>query len=61
MMRFYDMAWEDFLFWVQTDCQVLKCLYELSRERQREPFSGRGKPEPLKHTLAGCWSLRITE
>ncbi|MHB1286339.1 MAG: Txe/YoeB family addiction module toxin [Leptospirales bacterium] len=29
------------------------------REIQQEPFSGRGKPEPLKRTLGGCWSRRI--
>jgi toxin YoeB len=26
----------------------------------REPFAGIGKPEPLKHELAGAWSRRIT-
>src|SRR5205814_713684 len=25
------------------------------------PFSGVGKPEPLRHVLAGCWSRRIDE
>lgn len=59
MISFHDMAWEDYLFWSQTDHQVLKRMNDLIREIQREPFSGRGKPEPLKHTLAGCWSRRI--
>ena len=59
MISFHDMAWEDCLFWSQTDRQVLKRMNDLIREIQREPFSGRGKPEPLKHTLAGCWSRRI--
>lgn len=59
MISFHDMAWEDYLFWSQTDRQVLKRMNDLIREIQREPFSGRGKPEPLKHTLAGCWSRRI--
>jgi toxin YoeB len=28
---------------------------------QREPFSGLGKPEALKHELSGLWSRRITK
>lgn len=27
----------------------------------RDPFKGRGKPEPLKGSLRGCWSRRITK
>jgi toxin YoeB len=27
----------------------------------RDPFTGIGKPEPLKHELAGCWSRRIND
>lgn len=30
-------------------------------EAVRDPTSGIGKPEPLRHALAGCWSRRITE
>ena len=47
------------------DPQAMKKLIErinkLIRETMREPFSGVGKPEPLKHVLAGFWSRRITE
>ena len=59
MVSFHDLAWEDYLYWSQTDKQILKRINELIREIRREPFSGRGNPEPLKHTLAGCWSRRI--
>ena len=34
-------------------------IIKLIKEVQRNPFSGTGKPEPLKHELAGCWSRRI--
>lgn len=36
-------------------------INKLIRETQREPFSGIGKPEPLKHALAGFWSRRIND
>lgn len=36
-------------------------INELIRETLREPFAGIGKPEPLKHALAGYWSRRITD
>lgn len=41
--------------------QVLKKLYSLLEELGEHPFSGTGKPEALKHQLAGCWSRRITQ
>lgn len=36
-------------------------INKLIREVQREPFSGMGKPEPLKQALSGFWSRRITD
>lgn len=38
---------------------VLNKITLLLGELTLHPFSGTGKPEPLKHTLAGCWSRRI--
>ena len=58
---FADQAWQDYLYWQQQDKKVLKRVNELIREAAREPFSGIGKPEPLKHALAGYWSRRITD
>lgn len=58
---FADQAWEDYLFWQQQDKRVLKRINELIAHTLREPFAGLGKPEPLKHALAGFWSRRITE
>lgn len=54
-------AWEDYLYWQRTDRKILNRINHLIRETWREPFEGIGKPEPLKHGLAGYWSRRITE
>ena len=58
---FADGAWEDYLHWQQLDRRMLERINKLIRETQRDPFSGIGKPEPLKHALAGFWSRRITD
>jgi toxin YoeB len=57
---FADEAWEDYLYWQQTDKKILRRINELIREIQRTPYAGIGKPEPLKHALQGYWSRRIT-
>lgn len=40
---------------------MLLRINALIKEIQRAPFEGIGKPEPLKHGLAGYWSRRITD
>ncbi len=40
---------------------MVERINKLIQEVKREPFSGIGKPEPLKHALAGFWSRRITD
>jgi toxin YoeB len=40
---------------------MVERINKLIKETQREPFTGIGKPEPLKHALAGYWSRRITD
>ena len=52
---------EDLRYWVTTDRRVALRVLELVEAVLREPFIGPGKPEPLKHLLAGAWSRRITE
>ncbi len=52
-------AWEDYCQWQRTDKVTLKRINALIRDAQRDPFDGIGKPEPLKHDLAGLWSRRI--
>ena len=58
-IQFTDDAWEDYLSWQQADKQILRKINQLLKDIQRTPFSGIGKPEPLKHQLQGCWSRRI--
>ncbi len=58
---FSDEAWEDCLHWQKNDRKMLERIDKLIQEVQREPFSGIGKPEPLKHALAGFWSRRMTD
>jgi toxin YoeB len=54
-------AWEDYLYWQKTDQKILGWINDLIKDIRREPFRGLGKPEPLKHTLQGYWSRRITQ
>ena len=66
LISFEAAAWEDYLFWqkhdeLQNEKQVLRKINTLIRDIQRDPFAGIGKPEPLKHNLAGFWSRRITD
>lgn len=58
---FADEAWEDYLYWQKQDKRMLDRINKLIRETQREPFSGIGKLEALKHALSGFWSRRITD
>lgn len=52
-------AWEDYLYWLETDKKMLKKINDLIKAIDREPFTGIGKPEPLLHGLKGYWSRRI--
>ncbi len=56
---FSSDAWDDYLYWQEHDKKMLKKINALIKEIERTPFEGSGKPEPLKHALAGCWSRRI--
>ncbi|MFZ0394512.1 MAG: Txe/YoeB family addiction module toxin [Terracidiphilus sp.] len=52
---------EDLRYWIETDRKVALRVLGLVEAILAEPFSGIGKPEPLRHELAGCWSRRITQ
>ncbi|HEY2574505.1 MAG TPA: Txe/YoeB family addiction module toxin [Verrucomicrobiaceae bacterium] len=54
-------GWEDYLFWQTTDRKTLQRINDLIRDALRNPFSGIGKPEPLRSNLKGWWSRRITQ
>ncbi len=58
---FSENAWEDYLYWQKTDKKLLNRINKLIKETKRQPFEGLGKPEPLKHGLAGYWSRRIND
>lgn len=57
---FTPESWEDYLWFQQNDKAALKRINLLIKATQRNPLEGLGKPEPLKHNLAGFWSRRIT-
>lgn len=59
LLAWTPQAWEDYLYGQATDTRVVKRVNELVRDALRTPFSGLGKPEPLRFDLAGCWSRRI--
>ena len=59
-ITFEPGAWDDFSYWVAQDIKTIKRIIELIKDIKRDPFSGIGKPEPLKYAAqAGYWSRRI--
>ena len=60
-LEFDPAALEDLAYWVAHDRKKAVRVIGLVLDTQRDPFGGKGKPEPLKHELAGCWSRRIDQ
>jgi toxin YoeB len=58
-VSFTPCAFEDFRYWVKQDRKIAERILSLLNETKKSPFTGSGKPEPLKFQLAGCWSRRI--
>ena len=58
---FTTHGWEDYLHWQATDRATLKRVNRLLEATTRDPFDGIGKPEQLRHALAGAWSRRIDQ
>jgi toxin YoeB len=54
-------AFEHYLYWQQTDTKIAARINELFKDAMRHPFTGIGKPEPLRNEYAGWWSRRITQ
>lgn len=52
---------EDLRFWVETDRKVALRAFNLIEAIMRDPFTGIGKPEPLKYLASGAWSRRLTQ
>jgi toxin YoeB len=59
-VAFTPQAWEDYLSWQKVDPEMLTRIHTLIKDIKRNPFTGIGKPEALKHVLQGFWSRRIT-
>ena len=59
-VSFSPKAMEHVAWWLEHDRKTLSKLYKLLAEIARDPFGGKGKPEPLKGQYAGAWSRRIT-
>jgi toxin YoeB len=60
-LEFDPAALDDLAGWVQQDRKKALRILRLIQETAVDPFGGIGKPEPLKHELAGCWSKRIDQ
>ena len=58
---FSEESFTDYQTWALEDRKFYKKINELIKDIIRSPFSGIGKPEPLKHELSGYWSRRNEE
>jgi len=59
-LKWADEAWEDYLWWHKHDRRLYERVNKLIEEIRKDPFRGIGKPEPLRHQYAGCWSRRVS-
>ncbi|MSP11614.1 MAG: Txe/YoeB family addiction module toxin [Chloroflexi bacterium] len=60
-LEFDQAGFEDLAGWIEKDRKTALRIVKLIQAVQRDPFHSIGKPEPLKHELAGCWSRRIDD
>jgi len=56
---FESSAFDDFTAWATENKKLYAKIVRLIKDVQRSPFTGLGKPEPLRHELKGYWSRRI--
>jgi toxin YoeB len=61
LLSWTQSSWDDYLYWQTQDKKTLKRINRLIVDTQRTPFTGIGKPEPLKENLAGFWSRRVDD
>ncbi|MGJ3236234.1 Txe/YoeB family addiction module toxin [Marivirga sp.] len=57
---FTKKAWEELSYWIENDFSNVQKIKDLLNAIRQNPFTGTGKPEPLKHSLKGFWSRRIS-
>lgn len=60
-LEFDQAGFDDLAWWIENDQKMAQRIVRLIQAVQRDPFVGIGKPEPLKHELAGCWSRRVND
>ena len=60
-ITFEGSAFKEFVEWAEEDKQTYQRIVSLIKETVRQPFTGIGKPEPLRHELKGYWSRRISK
>ena len=60
-LHFMPKAWEDLGWWMQNELKAVMKIHRLLEITCRSPFTGLGKPEPLKSGFVGYWSRRINE
>jgi toxin YoeB len=58
---FEDQGWDDYISWLKNDRKMLIRINKLIEDILRDPFTGIGKPEPLRYHLPGAWSRRIDD
>jgi toxin YoeB len=52
---------EDLRYWVESDRKLALRAFDLIEAILRDPFTGIGKPEPLKYLAPGAWSRRLSQ
>jgi toxin YoeB len=60
IIKFTEKGWEDFEYWIENDMGIVTRINNLLKSIRKTPFTGIGKPEPLRYDLKGFWSRRIT-
>ena len=60
-IKWHITAWDDYLYWQKHDRKILKRINDLIKDILRTPYTGKGKPEPLRYELHEYWSRRITK
>ena len=60
-LTFTREAFEHYLYWQQNDEKLAARINDLLTDAMRHPFTGIGKPEPLRNEYAGWWSRRINQ
>lgn len=51
---------QDLRYWIKTDRRTAVRVLDIVMDVLRDPFSGLGKPEPLKYLGSNIWSRRLS-